>query len=45
MFLDNGISDVVCKMRIIYSASNWNLEIIREKKEGKELLTRITERA
>mgnify|MGYP000928393856 CR=1 FL=1 len=24
MFLDNGISDVVCKMRIIYSASNLN---------------------
>ena len=25
MFLDNGISDVVCKMRIIYSASNSSL--------------------
>ena len=25
MFLDNGISDVVCKIRIIYSASHWNL--------------------
>ena len=28
MFLDNGLSDVVWKMRIIYSTSNWNLEII-----------------
>ncbi len=27
MFLDNGISDVVSKMRIIYSVANWNLII------------------
>ena len=27
MFLDNSISDVVREMRIIYSASNWNLTI------------------
>jgi len=33
MFLDNGISDVVCKMRIIYSASNWKFKVkIRIKK-------------
>ena len=25
MFLDNGTSDVVCQMRVSYSASHWNL--------------------
>ena len=38
MFLDNGISDVVCKMRIIYGASNssllnWEIRTCRRKIE------------